>query len=150
MSTLHAEKLISEHPWITDVVGKKSFFDAKVKRLDGQTALFYYGRSGEDSTDNRWYLVNKEGKLLNEVGVKRPANFLERTFPFLCSWFFNSESIYHGILRTIKEEPNEEIVYVLQDYSGSLILYKLPKDQTAAMFVAAIEEATTTEVKKEN
>lgn len=148
MSNLHAVNLLQEHPWIIDIVGKKSFEDAKVQRLDG-SHLQQYGRTGYDgNADNRWYLINRDGLLLNEAGIKKPETFLEKVFPFLCCWFAHDETVFAAILRTMKEAPEEEIMYVLEDRSGScLTLYKVPKGHTMETFITEVQEAITAEIK---
>ena len=148
------EKLLSEHPWIKGVTGKRTYYCAEVERLD-TAVIGYYARWSSDYVNtSHYYLVTAEGKVLNEVGVKKPKTFFERTVPLLCQ---TEETIYEGILRTTREYPHEKIKYVLclefnlipsfLVLTEKITLYKEPKNGTILSMVKSFEEKITSDLK---
>jgi hypothetical protein len=88
LSTQHqVKRILSEHPWIANFA--KEISNAEVNRLDERTLISNYGRSGYDgATYDRYYLISKDGSLLNEVGFRKPKTFFEKLLPSIFCIFW--------------------------------------------------------------
>lgn len=149
MSTQYQfNRILSEHPWIANFANKKDICQIEVNRLDKSVLVCNYGRSGYDgATYIRYYLVNKDGSLLNEVGFRKPKTFFEKLFPSILCTFW--ETVLDGILRTVEEFPEEEIVYVLNLHGpASVTLYKITKGHTMTTFINTVKEEISENLKK--
>lgn len=139
------QKILSEHPWIRNFVNRNPA-EGFVQRIDPRFLFTKYGRSGYDNASyNRFYVVDKQGALLNEVAVSKPHTWYERLLPNVFCVF--TETVFDGLLRTAEEHKGIEIGYVLEiNGPGSFTLHKPPKQESLKEMLLRFKEQTKEQI----
>lgn len=104
-------------PWVFLIVKKNQTKSAVCCELNQETMQKFPFTSDYHHVD--FFLVDKDGCLLNKVSVLRPRSRLHALIPSI--FRYSAETVFDCILRTSSECPDSEVCYILEiDKSGYL------------------------------